>query len=40
MTLLLTAILTLPWVITPVKRGAKNPGRLATVFVTDIRKPE
>ena len=40
MILLFTVNLTLPWVMTPVKRGAKKPGRLAAVFVTDMRKPE
>ena len=40
MAILLKVILTLPWVITPVKRGARNPGRLAAVFPIDMRKPE
>ena len=40
MILLFTVNHTLPWVMTPVKRGAKKPGRLPAVFVTDMRKPE
>ena len=40
MKILLDLVLTLPWVTTPVRSGAKKPGRLATVFVMDMRKPE